>query len=287
MNITPQQFEQTLKALQYIEDHLTDPICIEDISRHVNYSLFHFSRVFNAVCMISPYTYLMRRRITEAANQVINSRRRLTDIALDYGFQSSEVFSRSFRRLFNAAPTELRKDQYIDSRLLLPPVTENQLKKWQHFRNIRMQKDEWQPCTASGLLTRSTNPGTTIKQEWQEMNQQYAPGQNQPCLSILYFPKQWESKGNYLFSGFHYEQQPEDQPPWFVQRQISAQIAISTKSILTVEDVPAYLAYLSAVWFPISSYQPLFPYAICLFQKGLTSVKLYLAVHNKEDMYAQ
>ena len=286
MKFTTQQFEQTLKALQYIEDHLTDPICIEDISTHVGYSLFHFSRVFNAVTMISPYTFLMRRRITEAANQVINTGRRLTDIAMDYGFQSSEVFSRSFRRLFNAAPSELRKQKYIDSRLLLPAITTEQLKLWQHFRRINLQKDKWQSCHAIGIQIRSSEAAASLEQIYLEMQQQAPSTQDQSCISVLYYPNQWERKGQYIFSGFQTKQSPPHLPPWFVEKQISTQFALSTKSELPIADIPAYLAYLSAVWFPISSYIPIYSCMIYLHQTNAASGKLYIPVCSKEDNVA-
>ena len=280
MNNSTQQFEQTLKALQYIEDHLTDPICIEDISRHVNYSLFHFSRVFNAVCMISPYAYLMRRRISEAAKQVVETRRRLTDIALDYGFQSSEVFSRSFRRLFSATPSELRKKKYIDSRFLLPAVTEIQLEKWQQYRNIQVQKDEWPFCHACGILDRNDGSSQALTTAWEELSQQVAL--HQP-LSILYFPHQWETLGQYVFTGLCEPIEPASRPHWFVEKQIPAQFAVSTRSEVPIQEIQTYLAYLSAVWFPISSFQSIYPFVICLFQNSLTSATLYIPVIHKEN----
>jgi AraC family transcriptional regulator len=285
MKFTTQQFEQTLKALQYIEDHLTDPICIEDISTHVNYSLFHFSRVFNAVTMISPYTFLMRRRITEAANQVINTHRRLTDIAMDYGFQSSEVFSRSFRRLFNTSPSDLRKQKYIDSRQLLPAISANQLQNWQRFRSIPLQKDEWQPSHAFGIQTRSTETTAILEKTRSEIEQQVSPPANQTLLSVLYFPEQWESQGSYIFSGLQTEQPPQHIPPWFVEKQIPDQFALSTKADLPIADVAGYLAYLSAVWFPISSYHPVYPFVICVHQNKTSTVKLYIPVRSKEDHF--
>lgn len=285
MKFTTQQFEQTLKALQYIEDHLTDPICIEDISTHVNYSLYHFSRVFNAVVMISPYTYLMRRRITEAANQVISTKRRLTDIAMDFGFQSSEVFSRSFRRLFNATPSQLRKGKYIDSRMLLPCIREDQLQNWQYYGSIPLQKDKWQSCHAFGIQNRTDDPGSSLEQLQSELQEQYAPSQKQIGLSVLYFPDQWENQGNYIFNGFLTSQTPNNLPPWFVEKYIPKQLAISTKSSLPIGDIPAFLAYLSAVWFPISSFLPVYSSVICMHQDSKTSVKLYIPVNNKQDIH--
>ena len=56
-----------LQAIEFIEAHLKDDISVADIAASVSFSLYHFSRTFSRVTRYSPYDYLMRRRLTEAA----------------------------------------------------------------------------------------------------------------------------------------------------------------------------------------------------------------------------
>ncbi|MBI9050582.1 MAG: AraC family transcriptional regulator [Anaerolineaceae bacterium] len=281
MKPSPQQFEQIAKSLQYIEDHLTEPICIEDISQHVNYSLYHFSRVFNAVTLISPYTYLIRRRISEAAIQVVHTRRRLTDIAVDYGFQSSEVFARSFRRLFNAPPSELRKKKVLDSRLLLSALPGDQLNDWQDFHNISLKKEQSQTLTAYGLLTHCDGTPQALEDIWREMHQQYQPPGNSQKIGIRFFPAQWEKKGIYYFNGYQFNDHLADLPPWFVQKEIPAQDMLMPTASISAQHTTSFLQYLSSVWFPISSYQAKLPFVIETYSNNDSEVQLMIPAQNK------
>ncbi len=90
-------------AVTYIEDHLQDNINLADIAAYVAYSLFHFCRVFNQTVHHPPYDYLMRRRLTAAALQLLQTEQRVTDIAFAYQFGTPEGFSRAFQRMFRVA----------------------------------------------------------------------------------------------------------------------------------------------------------------------------------------
>ena len=88
------------RALDFIERHLKDKILVEDMADACGYSLFYFIRLFNQSIHLTPYDYLIRRRLAQAAQELLNGDRRVLDIALDYGFQSAEAFTRAFNRVF-------------------------------------------------------------------------------------------------------------------------------------------------------------------------------------------
>lgn len=105
----PRAVEATLRAVDFIEGRLGEPIGVEDMARQAYYSPFYFSRLFAQATGHSPYDYLMRRRVAAAAEEVVGGGRSLTEIALDYGFEAPDSFSRAFRRCFGALPSEARK----------------------------------------------------------------------------------------------------------------------------------------------------------------------------------
>lgn len=61
-------FEDILRAVEFIELNLREPVSIKDAADAAGYSLYHFCRVFNSVIHHSPYDYIMRRRLSEAAS---------------------------------------------------------------------------------------------------------------------------------------------------------------------------------------------------------------------------
>ncbi len=96
-------------AVEYIENNLTEEITIADVARSVFYSLYHFCRLFNRTIHHSPYDYLMRRRLSESARELIETDRRIIDIALDYQFNNPETYSRAFKRMFGQQPSQWKK----------------------------------------------------------------------------------------------------------------------------------------------------------------------------------
>ena len=109
-----------LRAIERFEEHLRGPVRVADAAEAAGYSLYHFCRVFGQVTRLTPYEYLMRRRLSEAARDLLQTPRTVLDIALDYQFGSGEAFGRAFQRMFATLPSRLRQLGQVDQRRLLP-----------------------------------------------------------------------------------------------------------------------------------------------------------------------
>lgn len=101
------------QSINYIENHLTKPTSVEDAAKVAGYSRHHFSRTFLAVTGLTPISYLRKRRVSEAARELVTTSRRILDIALDYQFGSQEAFTRSFRREFGVNPGFYRRRKQL------------------------------------------------------------------------------------------------------------------------------------------------------------------------------
>jgi len=98
-----------LRAVELMEQGLKAPITLDGIAAHTGYSPWHFHRLFSAVSGETPADYLRKRRLTEAARELRGTRRRVTDLALEYQFGSPEAFTRAFARVFGVTPSEYRR----------------------------------------------------------------------------------------------------------------------------------------------------------------------------------
>lgn len=96
-------------AITYLETHLTEPTTVEQAAAAAGYSRHHFSRIFLALTGLTPTSYLRKRRLSEAARELVTSSKRILDIALDYQFGSQEAFSRSFKQEFGLSPGAYRR----------------------------------------------------------------------------------------------------------------------------------------------------------------------------------
>ena len=73
-------------------------------------SAFYFHRIFSAVIGISPTTYIRNRRLTVAAQEISKNNKSILDIALKYGFESHEAFSRAFKNFHGVVPKMAKTD---------------------------------------------------------------------------------------------------------------------------------------------------------------------------------
>ena len=95
-------------AIDYIEDNLDSAIGIDDVARVACCSKFHFHRMFLAAFNITCTEYIRRRRLSLAAVEILNSNKTITDIALMFGYESPNAFTRAFRQVHKINPGKVR-----------------------------------------------------------------------------------------------------------------------------------------------------------------------------------
>lgn len=100
--------ERIVRALDFIENNLKEPLDLTTIAYEAAFSAYHFHRIFNAAAGESIMSYVRKRRLTEAALELVGSERKIIDIAFDYQFETPESFSRAFKRQFGMVPSRFR-----------------------------------------------------------------------------------------------------------------------------------------------------------------------------------
>lgn len=95
-------------AINYIEDNLTNNIDYTIAAKMACCSVYHFQRMFSFIIDIPLSEYIRRRRLTLAAFEVQNSDIKVIDLALKYGYESPDAFTRAFHKLHGVTPTTAR-----------------------------------------------------------------------------------------------------------------------------------------------------------------------------------
>lgn len=70
------------RAIDYMEEHLTDNITCEDVAEHIYISSFHFQRTFNLLTGLTIGEYLRNRRLSLAGQELLKRKDKVIDIAL-------------------------------------------------------------------------------------------------------------------------------------------------------------------------------------------------------------
>lgn len=98
------------EAIGYIEENINEELTIEKIAGQVCISPFYFQKGFAMLCGFTLGEYIRQRRLTLAGSELVSTTGKIIDIALKYGYDSPDSFTKAFTRFHGVTPTAVRKD---------------------------------------------------------------------------------------------------------------------------------------------------------------------------------
>lgn len=138
-------WEQIQITVDYIEEHISEEIKIEDLAKLASLSQFYYQRLFSRLVKKPVNEYLKLRRLAKASVALRDKSKRILDIALDLGFSSHETLTRTFKDAFGMTPEEYRAN----------PVRLNNFVRPQLLLNYTLI-DENVPLVADGIILEIT-----------------------------------------------------------------------------------------------------------------------------------
>ena len=106
-------------AVDCMETHLTDADAVELAARAAQCSVYNFQRMFTFITDMTPASYLRARRLTQAALELQSGNARILDVALRWGYETHDSFSRAFRAFHGVLPSQVKGARLS----LLPPLS--------------------------------------------------------------------------------------------------------------------------------------------------------------------
>ena len=100
-------------AINFMEQHITENISAEDVANHVHISSFYFQKGFRMLCGFSVIEYIRNRRLALAGGDLATTDIKIIDIAMKYGYDSPDSFSKAFTRFHGVSPTMVRKEDVM------------------------------------------------------------------------------------------------------------------------------------------------------------------------------
>ena len=93
---------------QYLDEHYTEKVALEDLSKRYFINKFYLTRVFKEKFGVTINAYLMSLRITKAKSDLRYSDKSLEQIGIDSGIGAGNYFSRVFMKVEGQTPSEYR-----------------------------------------------------------------------------------------------------------------------------------------------------------------------------------
>jgi AraC-like DNA-binding protein len=98
-------FNLIFDAKNYIDDSFLDKLNLESIAREAKLSEYHFLRLFKTVFQITPYQYILKKRL-EYSKILLVQRYPIQDIALLTSFADSAAYSKAFKAAYGCSPKQ-------------------------------------------------------------------------------------------------------------------------------------------------------------------------------------
>lgn len=97
------------RAMEYIEANITDEEALSWVAKVTSYSSYHFQRIFNYIADMPLSEYIRRRKMSLAAMELQSGSEKVIDLAVKYGYDSADSFSRAFVKQHGITPTAARR----------------------------------------------------------------------------------------------------------------------------------------------------------------------------------
>lgn len=154
--------EAIVRVMEYIEVHIEDSPTLEQLSAVAGYSPYYFVRMFSFAVGYSPIEHLRRRKLWHAAAR-LKGGEAILDVALRYGFQSHEGFTRAFTRQFKMPPSRYR----LRGSGIIPPVPyPTYIEGGFHMQPVFVTRSD---TDTIGFLLRTTPQSPEIPAHWEKV----------------------------------------------------------------------------------------------------------------------
>ncbi|ACQ48257.1 AraC family transcriptional regulator [Bacillus anthracis] len=250
-------------AMQYIEENLTHEIDFKEVAKIAYCSEYHFKRMFSFLAGISLSEYIRCRRLTLAAFELKNSDAKVIDVAIKYGYNSPDSFSRAFQNLHGITPSEARSSSH--SLKAYSPMTFQLSIQGGHEMNYRIEEKE--PFQIIGITKRVPIVFNGVNEEIASMWKSLNPEAIQTLKSLSNMEPTGIISASTNFSEGRMEEKGEldhyigvattkDCPEQFAQLEVAA----STWAIFEAvgpfpETLQNVWGRIYSEWFPSSNYE--------------------------------
>lgn len=103
-------YENLNEIINKIEENLTNKISYTELAKIIGTSSYTLQRIFTFLTGITLTEYIRKRRLSNAAEELLSTNIKIIDLALKYQYDSPISFSNAFKKMHGISPQKLRKN---------------------------------------------------------------------------------------------------------------------------------------------------------------------------------
>jgi AraC family transcriptional regulator len=113
------------KVIHYIEENYNDDLTLDELSKVASFSKYHFHRIFKSITGETLSNYIRKVRLSSTTLK-FKTDKKITQIALDSGYETNASFSKAFKKYFGITPKEFSKNakKKKGNKMLEPKIVE-------------------------------------------------------------------------------------------------------------------------------------------------------------------
>ena len=121
--------------IEFVQKNIDQKLTLVDLAQVAGYSPFHIHRIFRAYVGETLGSFIQRLRMGKAIESLINSKKSITEITFQSGYQTPAAFTKAFKQIFLVTPSQVRKSG------IRPVMSTNPLINVPEIRRIKMEAE--------------------------------------------------------------------------------------------------------------------------------------------------
>ena len=197
----------------------------------------------------------MRRRLSEAARALLQSDRKIIDVALDHQFNGPETFSRAFKRMFDLQPSQWRKQGPAAGHWIMPRLTLAHLQHLHKGQYLKAVLEDLPAFHLAGLMARVGDDAKAVTELWallcRELEGQTPLAAGGGYCGVVFIREEW-ARGDSLYLAATEAYDPDTAATALVAKTLPACTWARFIHKGTRPDLPLSLDYVFHTWLPKS-----------------------------------
>ncbi len=128
-------YNHLFAIFDFLKENLPRRISLDDAARHVHLGRAKFAALFREITGDSFADYLLRIRLESVRRELLASNKKISVLAMEYGFTDASHLTRHFKKRFGVTPGRLPRSSEYVKRSLSHPLAAAQM-TFQGRRNI-------------------------------------------------------------------------------------------------------------------------------------------------------